>query len=174
MASNALNKTLNDIRHQILKYPLLKKYGEVIEEKTHINVEYFILGFGVVIALSLFNGFGARFISNAIGFLYPMYATIHALETLRKEDDTEWLMYWIVFATFSIIENFVEFVIYWIPFYYPLKVTFLLWCMLPQYKGAAYVYEHAIKPLFLKHESTIDAALNGANPKDVVEKDKTN
>lgn len=37
--------------------------------------------------------------------------------------------------------------------------------MLPQYKGAVIVYNNIIKPVFLKHESTIDAALNAIDNK---------
>ncbi len=170
----SLEKTLNQLREEIFKYPILKKYGDLIEEKTKINVEYYVVGFGVLLAVMLFANVGGLFISNLIGFVYPSYATIRALESKNKEDDTEWLMYWVVFTTFSVVENFVEFVIYWIPFYYPVKVTFLLWCMLPQYKGAAKVYELVIKPTFLKHESVLDAALNSIDPKAVVdEKDKS-
>ncbi len=174
MSSTALSSTLSNIRHQIVKYPVLKNYVELWEEKTHFAAENLVLIVGGILAICLFSGIGAHFIANMIGFLYPTYATICALETLKKEDDTEWLMYWVVFTTFSVVENFVEFVIYWIPFYYPVKVTFLLWCMLPQYKGAAKVYELVIKPTFMKHESVLDAALNSIDPKAVVdEKDKS-
>lgn len=169
MSTTAIESTLHNIRNQILKYPVLKKYGTLLEEKTGWSCENFVLIFGAILALSLFSGVGAHMVANLIGFLYPTYATIRALESATKDDDTEWLTYWVVFATFSLLENFVEFVIYWIPFYYPAKVTFLLWCMLPQYKGAAKVYEFAIKPLVLRHESTIDAALNNVDPKAVVE-----
>lgn len=167
--STAINNTLNNIRAQLLKYPAIKQYGDLIEEKTKVNVEYFVVGAVVFLGLCLFSGFGAPLISNVVGIAYPIYATLVSLETSGKEDDTEWLTYWVVFATLTIIENFVDFVLYWIPFYYPVKVTFLLWCMLPQYKGAEWTYTHVIKPVFLKHESTIDAALNATDPKKVVE-----
>lgn len=169
---SAINTTLNNLRAQILKYPVLKQYSELVEEKTSINVEYFVLGFGVLIALLLFSGYGASFVANVVGFAYPAYATLLTLESKNKSDDVEWLMYWVVFGTFSLVENFVEWIVYWIPFYFPVKVTFLLWCMLPQYKGAELVYLQVIKPIFLKHESTIDAALNSADPKAAVESNK--
>jgi hypothetical protein len=36
--------------------------------------------------------------------------------------------------------------------------------MLPQYNGATVVYNSLIKPVFLKHESAIDEALNALDP----------
>ena len=35
---------------------------------------------------------------------------------------------------FSILDSFASVILYWIPFFYPLKLAFLLWCMLPQFK----------------------------------------
>ena len=65
------------------------------------------------------------------------------------------------------VENFVDLVLYWIPFFYPLKVTFLIWCMLPQYKGADKVYSYVLKPLMSKGNSVVDEALKSADVKKV-------
>lgn len=37
-------------------------------------------------------------------------------------------MYWVVFSIFSLIETFSDVVLFWLPFYYALKVAFLLYC----------------------------------------------
>ena len=52
-----------------------------------------------------------------------------AIESKTKGDDTQWLVYWVIFAIFSIMEVFVDLVLYWIPFYYAFKLAFLLWAM---------------------------------------------
>merc|ERR1711983_677474 len=62
----------------------------------------------------------------------------------------------------GIIEVFVDFLLYWIPFYYAFKVAFLLWAMLPQTKGAKDLYASFLKDFLKKNESKIDAALNEA------------
>ena len=111
-----------------------------------------------------FLNIGASFISNVVGFVYPMYATIKTIENPGKEDELDWLIYWVVFATICVIENFIDFFIYFIPFYYPLKVSFLLWCMLERFKGSKVVYDLLIKPLMSK-VSAIDAALDEVDPK---------
>lgn len=41
------------------------------------------------------------------------------------------LTYWSIFAAFSILEAFVAFLLHRIPFYYALKLAFLVWCYMP-------------------------------------------
>lgn len=45
-----------------------------------------------------------------------------ALETPKKEDDTKWLTYWVVFAVFTIVEFFSDYILCWFPVYWLFKV----------------------------------------------------
>lgn len=153
---------LDAIRAKITKVPALKEYVLLIEDKTKINIEYFVVGAVAILALCIFSGFCASPITNIVGFAYPAYSSIAAIESKDKQDDTHWLTYWVVFAFFCVVENFADYILYWIPFYYAVKISFLVWCMLPKYQGAKIVYNMLIKPAFLKHENAIDAALNAA------------
>lgn len=155
---------LDSLREKITKIPILKKYADVIESSTKVNIEYFVIVILVILALCIFSGFLASPIVNLIGFLYPAYASIVALESTHTKDDTQWLTYWVVFSYFHVVENFTDYILFWVPFYYAVKCAFLLWCMLPQYNGATVVYNSLIKPVFLKHESAIDEALNALDP----------
>ena len=165
---SAITAHLDVIRTHIFKISALKKYAELIEEKTKVNVEYFVVGFLAILALCIFSGFWAHSITNFVGFAYPAYASVAAIESTDKTDDTQWLTYWVVFAFFCVFENFTDYILYWVPFYYAIKVTFLVWCMIPKYRGAVQVYNSVIQPLFKKHESAIDAALNAINPHAVI------
>lgn len=112
----------------------------------------------------IFFGIGAGSLCSIVGFVYPSYKSFEAIEKkgTSKKDDTQWLIYWVVYAFFSIIENFVSFLLYWIPFYYAFKMAFLLWAMLPQTKGAKFLYDSFLKDFLKKNEHKIDSALNEA------------
>ena len=43
----------------------------------------------------------------------------------------QWLMYWVVFAAFSFIENFSTVLLYYVPWYYKIKTASLLLLQLP-------------------------------------------
>lgn len=101
-------------------------------------------------------------VANIVGFGYPLYESFQSLK--RKplpgevdEEDSQWLTYWVVYSAFTLLESFSNFLELWIPFYHLVKVAFLLWCFLPQTRGALYIYHHAIEPVLVRYESSIDA-----------------
>ena len=45
-----------------------------------------------------------------------------AIDSVQKDDDTQWLTYWVVYAAFGIIEFFTDLILSWVPFYFLAKV----------------------------------------------------
>ena len=45
-----------------------------------------------------------------------------AIDSVEKDDDTQWLTYWVVYAVFSILEYFTDIILSWVPFYFLAKV----------------------------------------------------
>jgi receptor expression-enhancing protein 5/6 len=101
-------------------------------------------------------------LSSLVGFVYPAFKSFQSIETKLKGDDAQWLSYWVIFSFFTVIENFADMILYWIPFYYAFKMAFLLWAMLPQTKGAKFLYDEFLKDFLKVNESRINAAMADA------------
>lgn len=137
---------------------------EVAEAKTGVKRLYLVSGAIGVLSLWLIFGWGAQLLCNAIGFLYPAYASVRAIESKPKDDDTKWLMYWVVFALFSVVEFFSDILLNWFPLYWLAKCIFLIWCFMPiASNGANVIYTRVVRPLFLKHQGHVDSFLGKAS-----------
>jgi receptor expression-enhancing protein 5/6 len=131
-------------------------------KKEPVKTMYSSVGLVGMLAIWLYAGALAGIACNFIGFLYPAYMSVKAIESTDSEDDTEWLMYWVVYSTFSFTEVFSDVLLSWCPFYFLGKCAFLLWCMSPSNNGAKFIYTKLIRPFVKKHEAKIDDALNKA------------
>ena len=132
------------------------------QDATKIPKEYIVVGTLAILAIGTVLMVGVGSLTSIVGFVYPAFKSFQAIETKSKGDDTQWLVYWVIFAFFTVAETFVDYLLYWIPFYFAFKLAFLLWCMLPQTKGAKFLYDSFLKDFLKKNESRIDAALADA------------
>lgn len=64
-------------------------------------------------------------------FLYPVYASFKAIKSNNKDDDTQWLTYWVIYGLLSVIES-IGFITALIPYYPLIRVVALVLCFLPQ------------------------------------------
>jgi receptor expression-enhancing protein 5/6 len=165
MSKMAFQKELKDNLEKLLHTPgTINDLLTTAEQKTKVQRIYLAYGFLGLSALWLVYGWGAPLLANSIGFLYPAYWSIKALETNDLKDDKKWLTYWVVFAFFSVLEYFSGFLVYLIPFYWLLKCVFMVWCMLPgQNNGSEIIYNRLIKPKFEKHQGQIDKLVDDAH-----------
>lgn len=169
LAVNKLEYYVNDNRKP------LTPYLEKAEKVSGIKRLYLAIGCVSVLSLYLILGRAAEFVCNLIGFVYPAYKSLCALETSKSGQDTKWLTYWVVFAGFSVCEFFSDILLSWFPFYWLVKVVFLLWCCadIPN-NGSSIIYQKIIRPIFCKNkekllESSADADLlpEQSNDKDI-------
>lgn len=153
---NRLELIVNDNKSAFTPY---FEKAEKLTGVKRIVIAQAILG---LLSLYLIIGRAAQFVCNAIGFLYPAYKSLVALETSNKEDDSKWLTYWVVFAAFSVVEFFSDILLSWFPLYWLAKVAFLLYCSadIPT-NGSVLIYNRVIRPLFLQHKKKISGS-NGS------------
>uniref|UniRef100_F1LEH1 Receptor expression-enhancing protein n=1 Tax=Ascaris suum TaxID=6253 RepID=F1LEH1_ASCSU len=122
------------------------------EESTGAKREHLVYTMIGLLALYLIIGEFAELVCNLIGFAYPAYASVKAIRTAEKDDDTQWLTYWTVFAFFSLLDFFAHVIMDVVPLYWLAKVIFLLYLSLPQTFGAAKMYVYYVDPAITKLE----------------------
>ncbi|XP_078486358.1 receptor expression-enhancing protein 2-like [Ciona intestinalis] len=107
----------------------------------------------------------SRLVIVSGGLLYPAYSSYKAVKGANVRQYVRWIMYWVVFALFTAIETFTDVFLSWLPFYYELKMIFVLWLATPYTKGSTYIYRKFIHPNLSRREQEIDLFLENARDK---------
>ncbi|XVE63697.1 hypothetical protein DITRI_Ditri07aG0040700 [Diplodiscus trichospermus] len=86
-----------------------------------------------------------------LSFFYYSYASVIAIESPEKDDDEQWLAYWILYSLLTLTEMVLQSVLEWIPIWYSVKLLFITWLVLPQFRGAAFIYERFVREQIKKY-----------------------
>uniref|UniRef100_A0A2N9J4S7 HVA22-like protein n=1 Tax=Fagus sylvatica TaxID=28930 RepID=A0A2N9J4S7_FAGSY len=84
------------------------------------------------------------------------YASVIAIESTSKLDDQQWLAYWIIYSFLTLMEMVIQPALEWIPIWYDVKLLFVAWLALPQFKGAAFLYERLVREQIKKYGGVRD------------------
>lgn len=98
----------------------------------------------------------SRSVVLVFGNLYPAYYSYKAVKTKNVKEYVRWMMYWIVFALFTVVETVADLTIAWFPLYYEIKIAFVIWLLSPYTRGASVIYRKALHPLLSSKEREID------------------
>jgi Protein involved in membrane traffic len=150
-----VNQKIDELTKHFEQIPILKS----LSQKTGVPLGQIILGVMVILFLLVLIGVGTNSIIHLIGILYPAYMSFKAIETKEEEDDTLWLTYWVVFAAYNFADRFIDYLFFWVPFYFVIKLLVLVYMFFPQTRGAEKVYKIFIGPFFRQYQSSIDEAL---------------
>ncbi|KAI8067046.1 TB2/DP1, HVA22 family-domain-containing protein [Gongronella butleri] len=131
-------------------------YITQVEAKTGIPKTYLAGGVGLVAFIMIFFNIAGQLLTNAISWVYPAYASFKAIESPGTEDNTQWLTYWTVLGFIQLIEHFSDVLLYWFPFYYLFKTLFVLYLVLPNFRGAEVLYTRFLRPVLLNAQDKVD------------------
>ncbi|XP_076206291.1 receptor expression-enhancing protein 2 isoform X2 [Aptenodytes patagonicus] len=94
----------------------------------------------------------SRLVVLLFGTLYPAYSSYKAVKTKNVKEYVKWMMYWIVFAFFTTAETLTDIVLSWFPFYFELKIAFVIWLLSPYTKGSSVLYRKFVHPTLSNKE----------------------
>ena len=128
---------------------------EIISNKTGYDGKIITGILAVCAVLTFINLFG-KYITCIVGVTLPAYWSIKAIESPYFDDDKQWITYWAIYGIFTLIDQFANIVLRIIPFYFVIKILFLIWCFMPNTMGALFIYNKFVGPYFRKYENKID------------------
>ena len=113
----------------------------------------FIIPCSCFIIFWIFFEFFSTITRILLNIIYPLYSSIKCLENSKlknqnNQNNNKWLIYWIVYLSFNLLEFICDRILYWIPFYYPIKFFFAI-SLIIEKKFCYLIYFKIIKPLFL-------------------------
>ncbi|KAI9111770.1 hypothetical protein K1719_017460 [Acacia pycnantha] len=84
-----------------------------------------------------------------VTLVYPLYASIQAIETRSITDDQQWLTYWVLYSLITLFELTFAKVLEALAIWPYAKLILSCWLVLPHFNGAAHVYKHYIRPFYM-------------------------
>ncbi|KAK9996049.1 hypothetical protein SO802_020735 [Lithocarpus litseifolius] len=88
-----------------------------------------------------------------VSLVYPLYASVRAIETKSPIDDQQWLTYWVLYSMITLFELTFAKLLEWIPFWPYAKLILTCWLVIPYFSGAAFVYDHYVRPFFVNQQT---------------------
>ena len=132
----------------------IKEQIQLIQEKTGIN-GYVFIGLLILSLIFVYFNLFENLITNLIGTVYPTFWTIKSIES-KDGKAIHWLIYWIIFSSFILLDFFSGFVVKIIPFYFIMKICFLIWLQWPESKGCDIIFSYVINNIFESIEEELD------------------
>ena len=132
-----------------------KKELDLISQKTGIDGKI-ISSILLISSIFCFINLFSKYITCLVGVTLPTYWSIKAIESEDYTDEKQWLTYWTIFGLFTLLDQFANFILRIFPFYFIVKIVFLIWCFMPNTMGALFIYNKLVAPYFKKYEEKID------------------
>ena len=142
------NKPQNNQISLVAKF---KERMNEIEQKTGIK-GYIVVIFLIISVFLVYLNIFDTVITNLIGTLYPAFWTIKSIEEGNLEEEKHWLTYWAVFGFFIIIDMFNPIISKALPFYFILKIFFLILMFIPGLGFCNFIYKFIYTYFLIKYQ----------------------
>lgn len=115
------------------------------------------VAFVIAVALALIGAsmimlnMGVSLVFNLVGFMLPVHKSYQILEQKADMDaHRACLTYWVVFGLFMVVEGLIDWLFFWVPLYYYVRVTFQAWLFYKNFAGAAILFKFIAQPALAK------------------------
>jgi hypothetical protein len=89
------------------------------------------------------------FIIHLLAYPYAMFATMRALGARDTTAIQHWLKFWVILSFFFVFETISDWTLGWVlPYYYPLKLGFVIALQIPALKLVELMHNTVIRPIF--------------------------
>ena len=113
---------------------------------------------GLVLLITILTQ-GYTIICALLTCVYPMWMSIAAIESESDETKGIWLSFWCVFGLFQTAEQFLGFILNFIPYYAYIRLFFFVYLMNPFTEGAKNIYQKAFRPYLKAHQKEIEEVI---------------
>lgn len=120
--------------------------------KIGVDPGLLVTGVMFVVIFLVAVGVCGNLLVSIVGFLYPAYRSFKALESDDKDDDTQWLTYWVVYAFFTVFDEMTSWILNLMPFYFMIKLVLMIWMFWPTTNGALVIYNTVLAPFLRKYQ----------------------
>ena len=120
--------------------------------KIGVDPGLLVTGVMFVVIFLVAIGVCGNLLVSIVGFLYPAYRSFKALESDDKDDDTQWLTYWVVYAFFTVFDEMTSWILNLMPFYFMIKLVLMIWMFWPTTNGALTIYNTVLAPFLRKYQ----------------------
>jgi len=107
--------------------------------------------FAIAFLLSFSEIFGG-IVVLVTGIVYPALMSFSAIYSKEIDEDKQWLTYWVLFGGLNFVDYFLGSLTESIPFYYTLKLIYVIFLFWPSTRGSYIIYEKFLFPKFLNKE----------------------
>ena len=94
--------------------------------------------------------------------VYPGLLSIRAIETKETDDDKAWLTYWMIYGTLHVLETFLPFIFYFIPYWDWIRLGLFVYMI--KFNGAAQIHASVVENLIKEHGDEVSAFFNKFAP----------